>query len=360
MTHLEKITLRGYKSIRSLDEFPLNRGVNVMIGANGSGKTNFISFFSLLGYLMNGKLQSYVAKSGGADALLFRGMKVTPKMEAHLYFGRNEYRVELEAANDRSLFFAHESARFRGPTDGLTIYEQGVGYRESWIATVPKSNTPVQFARDTLSSWRVYHFHDTSPDAAVMGRCNTADNKLLHSDAGNVAAVLRRLANEEPDALFRIEEAVRLVAPFFSKFHFPDHPNEQTQLMWHDRHSPETLYSPYQLSDGTLRFICLTTLLVMPSRPAMVIIDEPELGLHPHAIDVLASMLAEASESTQLLLSTQSSRLLDHFSAREVIVANHREGETLLERLDGDQLAAWLEDYSLGELWEHERLGGTR
>lgn len=360
MTHLEKITLRGYKSIRGVDEFPLNSGINVLIGANGSGKTNFISFFSLLGHLMSGNLQSYVTKSGGADALLFRGMKVTPKMEAHLYFGLNEYRVELAGANDRSLFFAHESAPFDGPMYGRSIYDQGAGHRESAIATGPWQTKALQFVHETLASWRVYHFHDTSPDAAVMGRCNIADNHLLHSDAGNLAAVLKRLADEDPDALFRVEEVVRLVAPFFAKFHFPEHTKEQTQLMWRDKYSAETLYSPYQLSDGTMRFICLATLLLQPSRPAMIIVDEPELGLHPHAIDVLASMLTEASESTQLLLSTQSSRLLDHFAAHEVIVANHREGETLLERLESEQLAAWLEDYSLGELWEHERLGGTR
>jgi len=360
MAHLQKITLQGYKSIRSLQEFPLNSGLNVLIGANGSGKTNFISFFSLLGYLMNGSLQSYVAKSG-ADALLFRGVEATPKMRAHLYFGLNEYKLELEAANDRTLFFAQESAPFDGPHFGRSDYDQGVGHRESKIATARSHEyAALKVTRDTLRSWRVYHFHDTSPDAAVMGRCNTADTQLLHSDAGNLAAILKNLGTEDPDALFRIEETVRMVAPFFAKFDLPDLPNEQTQLMWRDRHAQETLYSPYQLSDGTIRYICLATLLLQPEPPAMLIVDEPELGLHPHAIDVLASMLTEAAERTQLLVSTQSSRLLDHFSPAQVIVANHHDGETLLERLDAEQLAGWLEDYSLGELWEHERLGGTR
>lgn len=360
MAHLEKLSLRGYKSIRNLELFSLRPGMNLLIGANGSGKTNFIRFFTLLGQLMNGQLQSYVARSGGADVFLFRSAKETKKMEAHLYFGFNEYRIELEAADDLTFFFAHESAPFDGPKYGPSEYDQGVGHRESKIATMPNYGTKAErFVRETVSSWRVYHFHDTSSNAPVMGRSNTADCEVLHSDASNLASVLKRMGEENPEALFRIEDTVRQIAPFFSKFHFPNLPNDQTQLMWVDRHASEVRYGPFQLSDGTLRFICLATLLLQPSLPSMVIIDEPELGLHPHAIDLLAEMLKGASESSQLLVSTQSPRLLDKFNPQEVIVANHRDGETLLERLNQKELEAWLDDYSLGELWEHDRLGGT-
>lgn len=132
---LERITLNGYKSIRELKGFRLERGLNVLIGANGSGKTNFIRFFELLGHMMdpNKGLQNYVANRGRADAFLFRGMKVTPEFSAELTFGLNKYKFTLRAADDRSLFFAQESAPFEGPRFGPITNDQGSGHTESWL-----------------------------------------------------------------------------------------------------------------------------------------------------------------------------------------------------------------------------------
>lgn len=168
---LEKITLSGYKSIRELKKFPLASGLNVLIGANGSGKTNFIRFFELLGYMMDPSkgLQNYVASRGRADAFLFRGMKVTPEFSAHLKFGLNEYRFSLRAAADRSLFFSHESAPFHGPLYGYTVNDQGSGHVESALVRKPVRSSSEQWVVDTIQGWRVYHFHDTSPSAPVMG-----------------------------------------------------------------------------------------------------------------------------------------------------------------------------------------------
>lgn len=358
---LESLSLAGYKSIRKLEGLCLDPGLNALIGANGAGKSNFIGFFELLGHVMAGRLQSYVTQHGGADAFLFRGMKATPEMSARMVFGLNEYRFSLRAAHDRSLFFAHESASFERPRYGRVEYEQGSGHRESALASKARSGAakPVeQWVVDTLGDWRVYHFHDTSASAPVMGRVNIVDNEVLHGNAGNLAAFLLRLKREHPDHYFRIQETVRQVAPFFAEFDLRELEQGQTQLLWKDRHS-DLVYYPFQLSDGTMRYICLATLLLQPSPPSTIIVDEPELGLHPYAIELLSSLLQEAATRSQIIISTQSSLLLDQFEPRQIIVANHRDGETVLERLDSQRLVGWLEEYTLGQLWEKDELGGT-
>ncbi|MDX9709434.1 MAG: AAA family ATPase [Trichloromonas sp.] len=356
---LERITLTGYKSIRELKRFRLERGLNVLIGANGSGKTNFIRFFELLGHMMdpNKGLQNYLSSRGRADAFLFRGMKVTPEFSAHLKFGLNEYKFTMRAASDRSLFFAQESAPFDGPIYGHIENDQGTGHTESALTRKSFPNKSELWVVETIRDWRVYHFHDTSPSAPVMGLSNIVDNDVLHGDASNIAAFLLRMAKTHPEHFAQIEETVRQVAPFFGSFVLKEVAQGQTQLLWKDRYS-DLLYYPYQLSDGTIRFICLATLLLQPEPASTLIIDEPELGLHPFAIKLLASLLHDAARRAQLIVSTQSSHLLDELTPEQVIVVNQQDGASVLEHLDPDKLKEWLEEYTLGQLWEKNELGG--
>jgi predicted ATPase len=355
---LDGITLVGYKSIRELHDFRLNKGLNVLIGANGSGKTNFVRFFELLGHLMdpNKGLQNYVSARGRADAFLFRGMKVTPEFKAHLTFGLNEYKFTLRAADDRSLFFAQESAPFHGVDYPSTKNDQGSGHKESGIAR-SQGNNSEKWTFEAIRDWRVYHFHDTSRSAPVMNPCNVVDSDFLHGDAGNLAPFLMRMAQTHPAHYSQIVETVRQVAPFFGSFELKEDFIGQTQLLWKDRYC-DLQYYPTQLSDGTLRYVCLATLLLQPNPPSTLVIDEPELGLHPYAIKLLASLLHEAADRAQLIVSTQSSALLDELTPGQVIVVNHRDGETQLERQDANRLSDWLKEYTLGQLWEKNELGG--
>ena len=353
---LKKLTIHGFKSI---ERQTIELGaLNVLIGANGSGKTNFIRFFELLGHMMdpNKGLQNYVGARGRADAFLFQGMKVTPELKAHLKFGLNEYKFSLKAADDRSLFFAQESAPFHGPIYGPIDNKQGSGHKESSIARSPGTASK-KWVVETISDWRVYHFHDTSSSAPVMGLCNIVDNDVLHSNAANLSAFLMRMAQNQPDHYAQIEETVRQVAPFFGAFVLKEVAPGQTQLLWKDRYS-DLLYYAHQLSDGTLRYICLAAVLLQPNPASTLIIDEPELGLHPYAIKLLASLLHEAAGRAQLIVSTQASLLLDELTPEQIIVANHRDGETLLERQNPAQLVDWLKEYTLGQLWEKNELGG--
>jgi predicted ATPase len=353
---LGSISLSGYKSIRELKEFRMSGGLNVLIGANGAGKTNFVRFFELLGHMFdpNKGLQNYVAARGRADAFLFRGMKVTPELSAHLRFGRNEYKFTLRAADDRSLFFAQESAPFHGKWE--TENDHGNGHLESHVAKVPDT-AALKWVVETIRDWRVYHFHDTSPAAAVMGLCNIVDNVMLHGNAANLAAVLMRMESAKPSNFGQISETIRQVAPFFGEFVLREVAPGLTQLLWKDRHS-DLVYYPNQLSDGTLRYICLATLLLQANPPSTIIIDEPELGLHPYAIKLLASLLHEAAERCQVIVSTQASLLLDELTPDQVIVVNQHDGESTLERLNPEKLADWLQEYTLGQLWEKNELGG--
>lgn len=358
VSYLHEISLSGYKSIREMKNFRMSSGLNVLIGANGSGKTNFIRFFELLGHMFdpNKGLQNYVASRGRADAFLFRGMKTTPELTAHLMFGLNEYKFTLKAADDRSLFFSHESAPFDGPFFGRREYDQGSGHLESRVAVLP-FRASEKYVCNVIRDWRVYHFHDTSPSAPFMGLCNMVDHDVLHGNASNLAAFLMNMENANPDHFFQITETVRQVAPFFGKFVLKEIANGQTQLLWKDRFS-DLLYYPYQLSDGTLRYICLAALLLQPNPPATIIIDEPELGLHPYAIKLLVSLLQEAAQKAQVIVSTQSSLLLDELTPEQVIVVNQSNGESILERQDPEKLAGWLKEYTMGQLWEKNELGG--
>jgi predicted ATPase len=356
---LEQIELQGYKSFRKLPSFHMRDGLNVLIGANGSGKTNFIRFFELLGNMMdkNRGLQNYLSQRGRADAFLFRGTKITEQFSAHLWFGLNEYQFTLKAAADRSMFFAQESAPFEGPLYGAIQNEQETGHLESRFPAKTSPTASEKWVVDTISGWRIYHFHDTSPSASVMGLCNTVENQHLHGDAGNLAAFLLKMRDAQPQYYDRIVKTIRLAAPYFGDFELKEVAPGQTQLLWKERYSDLVFY-PHQLSDGSIRFICLAALLLQPKPPSTLIIDEPELGLHPYALELLAGLFREAAARVQLIVSTQSRPLVDEFEPEDLIIVDRTEGETEFSRPDSHKLAKWLEDYSLGELWGKNVLGG--
>jgi predicted ATPase len=355
LSTLDRITIRGYKSIRSLEGFELRR-MTLLIGANGAGKSNFISLFRMLAELFDQRLQLFVQEQDGPDALLFGTRKRTEQLEAELYFGRNGYRFALVPAGKR-LVFAREETYFLG--DLTSVWRPlGSGHEEARISVADDSFAP--YVRKGVSSWRIYHFHDTSTSSPIRQAQAVRDNLRLKPDAGNLAAFLRHLRERFPTHYQKIIEIVRRVAPFFGDFVYREELGEQIELEWREVDDPDTVRGPRQLSDGTLRFICLATLLLQPAnlRPATILIDEPELGLHPFALSVLAALLRQASETCQLIVSTQSVELVNEFAPEDVIVVSRRDGASDLVRLDAERLQEWLEDYALGDLWKMNVLGG--
>jgi len=350
MQPLQKLTISGYKSIRSIENLEL-RPLNVLIGANGAGKSNFISFFKLLHELIEGRLQLHVAQQGGPDALLHYGRRVTPKLEARLSFSNNDYSFTLVPTADNRLVFASESLPPSTTSDWVTF----PGRPESAAYSLRDRH----HLASVIQGWRVYHFHDTSEVANVKRVGAVNDNLFLRSDAGNLAALLYRLQAESPAEYERIQDCVRLVMPSFDDFLLRPSPLEPNSiaLEWREQGS-DYPFMAHHLSDGTLRFICLATLLLQPNLPATVLIDEPELGLHPYAIQMLASLLRSASTRTQLIIATQSVLLIDQLELEDLIVVERSGGASTFKRLQRAEFAHWLEDYSLGELWTKNILGG--
>lgn len=363
MAQIQSLTIKGFKSIKALEAFEL-RSLNVLIGPNGAGKSNFIGALRFLSEVAGDNFPGYVQKQGRATALLHGGRKKTQTMEFEVYGRpnsgfRNGYRISLEATNDNRFIFTREETWVAGSLTDGTSYSLGRNHEE---ALVRADQTHVgRYVHTMMQSWRQYHFHDTSELAAVKQAHGSKDTLRLKTDAGNLAAYLGRLRSQHPQHYNQIVETVRLVAPFFGDFVQREEASGTVELEWTQKSDPDTPYGAAALSDGTLRFICLATLLQQPwwLLPETVLIDEPELGLHPYAIGVLADLLKQVSENRQIVVSTQSVELLNAFTPEDVVVVDREADESTFRRLSSTELAGWLESYTpLGELWLRNVLGG--
>lgn len=345
---VSKLTVCGYKSIRELRDFPLT-DLNVLIGANGAGKSNFISLFMLLNEMYRGNLQLYVQRRGGPDAFLHFGRKTTEEIWIEISCGDFQYQAGLRPTLDNRLIFSREIAGGRN---------LGAAHGESAVDTIKEADGGGVSA--LFSQWRVYHFHDAGETAKVKQRHGTNDNLALKPDAANLAAYLRMLRRAYPDSYRKIVDVVRMVSPFFDDF--VDRPGEPEfiELEWTQVGHDDTPLKAFMLSDGTLRFICLATLLLQPAAlmPSTVLIDEPELGLHPYAVSVLADLMRQAAERRQLIVSTQSVELVNELAPEDVVVVDSVDGQSAFSRCDSRKLADWLQDYAMGELWKRNILGG--
>lgn len=363
MPELDTISIEGFKSIASIKKLKLG-AINVVIGPNGSGKSNFIGVFSFLHAIREGRLQDYVIKAGGADKVLHFGSKVSKQLYIHISFQdrQNEYTIQLQPTDADELVPQTELVYFWNKGRYPKPYSEGVPNvgKEAGISA-PKSTKAASYVRDQLDRWRLYHFHDTSTTSPMKKTADVNDNRYLRPDGSNLTAFLYYLREKHETSYSLIRRTVQRVAPFFDDFQLePQKLNpEKIRLEWRHKGS-EAYFDASELSDGTLRFIALATLFLQPVsyQPSVILVDEPELGLHPYAITMLASLIKQASEKKQVIISTQSPFLLDHFQPEDVLVADRVDGGTQLTRLDPAKLEGWLQDYSLGQLWEKNELGG--
>lgn len=361
---LDHITIRGFRSIASIERLEL-RPLNVLIGANGSGKSNFLEVFSFLREIREGRLQDYVAQQGGADRILHFGTKITHRLELHLSFseGKNAYWLGLAASPNDRLLPMGETFSYSAPHVSPEPREHSLPPQGNMEAGISDTRSAILLAgvEWRLGRWTTYHFHDTSAHASLRKTADLHDNRFLRPDGSNLAAFLYLLRERHPEAYRTILFAIQRVTPFLGDFVLeplaltPD----LIRLGWQHKGS-DKYFDVASLSDGSLRFIALATLLLQPQelRPPIILIDEPELGLHPAAIIMLGSLLRMASSRAQVIISTQSSLLLDQFEPEDVIVAERQGMATQLRRLESGRLQDWLEDFSLGELWEKNELGG--
>lgn len=342
---LKRLTVRGFKSIRALEDFAFG-DLNVLVGANGAGKSNFISLFHMLAKMMRQDLRGFVLRQDGPDALLFGGRQRTGGMEARFEFGRNAYDFRLEA-HGGELLVARERLTFFGDTER---YERELGGGTEARLSEQGDDAFAQYILPAVRNWKVYHFHDTSGTAPVRNDQTVRDNESLRVDGGNLGPFLRRL-REHHDGVYReIVRCVRAVAPFFGGLWHREEPGERMELEWVENGASEAICGPRQMSDGTLRLLCLATLFLQPThmQPKTILVDEPELGLHPYALGVLSEVIRDASKRRQVIVATQSADLVSALRPEEVIVVSRRGSESVFERPEPERLRHWLEDFVSG------------
>lgn len=374
---LKKLTLKGFKSFDGDGQSVSFGDITILLGANGSGKSNFISFFKLLNYLVSGGLQIFVGEQGFADSLLHYGASTTSRIQAKLSFGQlgaheDTYDFTLSHASGDTLIFTEERLSWtRAGWNRPQTIDLGAGQKETNLLADALQESPTQrtirFVLNLLRSCRVYQFHDTSRTAKIRNQGYVNDNEYLRDNAGNLAAFLYVMANKQEwkNYYVRIVAHIQSIMPQFADFILKPSPlNERyIELDWHER-GRDYRFGPHQISDGTLRFMALAALLLQPpaTLPGVIVLDEPELGLHPEAISSLAGMIRMASLNSQVILATQAPRLVDEFRVDEIVIVERDEADgknrSLLKRLDEQQLSEWLKKYTLSELWEKNVTGG--
>lgn len=364
---IRQIIIENYKSIHkaTIDLAP----INVLIGANGAGKSNLISFFELLSALYNQRLQRYILEHGRVERFLHNGRKGSDRIRGVFNFSnRNAFCLDLIPTDSGGALISTWD-RFNNRSSSEMDYD--TWHLAYWDKDVLESQIRenktwqagkiwrASYLQEFLESFTVYHFHDTSRTSAMRQACNVEDNRYLRHDALNLPAFLYRLQQTEPRVFTLIEQTIRSIAPYFKRFSLAPSlvPPSLISLVWEEQDSDMYL-DAHSLSDGTLRFIALATLLLQPNPPKTIVIDEPELGLHPAAIEKLAALVRVVSHKAQVIIATQSSSFVSCFEPEDIVVVERKEGSTAFVRPDKERLASWLEDYSLGELWEKNLIGG--
>jgi predicted ATPase len=374
MATLKRITIEGYKSIKKMN---LDLGPRtILIGANGSGKSNFLSFFTLLAAVANNRVALEVERAGGAHALLHHGPKVTSRTLGQTWFetpeGRYTHWFALAfAAGDRLIpegdLLVPDGEHFARPLppgeagrDIHAVCGSG-GFSRPTDGTPASPDAPAAQIQALVEQLQLYHFHDTSFNSPLRLTATIEDNHRLHADGGNLPAVLYKLRQVRPVAYRRVVGTLRQIVPPFDDFVLaPRELNPDTILLqWRER-SSDYVFGPHQVSDGTLRAIALVTLLSQgkDDLPRMLLLDEPELGLHPAAINVIGGLLRSASHHCQVIVATQSAALVEGFEPEDVVVVDRDNGQSTFKRQDVAELADWLKDYTLGQLWEKNVFGG--
>lgn len=361
---IEQVIIKNYKSIKDLI-LPLNK-LNVLIGSNGAGKSNFISFFELTKAIYEQRFGSYTLAKGGMDNLLYRGRKASPSMLGLLDFDNtNAFFYEIKPAQSNKGYIEKTGDYFNNHNHNGKNYAQW--NKTLWDNAVEESSLiqrpqwRAAYLKKYLNSFTVYHFHDTSASSPMRGDCNINDNACLRDNGANLAAYLYALMQNDEKTFRLIEGVVRSIAPYFKGFKLrPDANNkENIRLEWEEKDT-DMYFNGYSFSDGTLRFIALATLLLQSNPPEIIIIDEPELGLHPAAINKLAELAKRASCKSQIILSTQSTNLLNCFGVEDIIVVDRVDNQSVFRHLSGEELEKWMDDYnlSISDLWEKNMIGG--
>ena len=365
---LSALEIRGFKSIAYDAPLTLHFGdVNILLGANGAGKSNIVSFFKMLSYMMNGSLQHFIAESGTNQIFLHYGAKKTPAISATLRFdsSQNSYDIYsfcLTNAVPNRLIVSSEEIQWKSrtaKTDRPGIRQLLSDFNES--ALVAASGQTERTIHMLVGGCKVYQFSDSSTTSPMRQASTVESAHYLQSEANNLASFLYYLKNNYSGSYERIIGYVKEVVPQFNDFYLEPE-RGYISLKWTDTSANDYVMSAHQFSDGSIRFIALTTLLLQPedTMPRVIIIDEPELGLHPYAVDRLTDMIKDASLHSQVIIATQSPALIDGFSADDVTIIERDPAtqSSVARKLSAEDYKDWLDEYTLSELWDKNIIGG--
>ena len=368
---IESVRIEGFRSLAAVDISGLPQAA-VFIGANGSGKSNFMRFFEMLSWMLTARqLGEFIIKQGGADDQLFGGNAQTPRMSGEITMrtlrGNNDYRFALAYAHPDRFLFTQEDIRFNSgiyPTEA-PWQSLGSGHLEARI--VEAAQTPdyprvnkmtASVIVNLLRNCAVYQFHDTSESSRFKNRWDVSEGARLRSHGGNLAAVLYRLERHDLRRYELICQHIARILPGFERFDIEEDYGK-VFLRWKARWNDKTI-GAHLTSDGSLRFFALVTLLNLPTEmlPDVILLDEPELGLHPAAVALIGGMIKSLSTERQVIIATQSPLLVDVFDLDEIIALELVNGQTKFQKLRSEDYRIWLDDcFSPGEMWRKNLLG---
>lgn len=351
---LERISIHGYKSIRRMDSLELN-AINIIIGQNGAGKSNFISLFRLMAKLAREELRGFVIQQGGLRRILHYGPQTTKELYLRLKSDANIYSATLVPTADGDLVFLKETCSFLQTEKDIVVEAQ----TETQLRRTRRDGRIPPFIYEAIENWRVYHFHDTSENAPLRSAASLVEMESLAADGANLAAFLLFLQERHIDSFEMIVDAIRQVAPFVGGLVLrPEALNDDlVRLRW--RHvGRDELFDVSDLSDGTLRFIALAALLMQPDPPPTIILDEPELGLHPAAIAHLAAIMHQITPDVQIIAATQSPAFANNFHWQDFVVVDRRDGASVFRRLTEEEVRPWMSEFAMGDIWDKNLIGG--
>ena len=347
---MNEIIVKGYKSFKELSIKLEN--INLLIGANGAGKSNFLSLFEFLSNIYDQRLTQYISQSGGVNKILHQGRKVTERIEIKVSQGYNSYSLSLLESDGR-LMIEHEKLFYLNSAIDIAKFKE-----EALLKTYNGMKRG-EYIKEYISQIRKFHFHDTGKRSPFTNDCDVInDSYVMYDNGDNIAAILYKIQKENPIVYKRIVHVIQSIAPYFHDFYFQPSEAGKIRLQWQDKYS-KMIYGPSDLSDGTVRFIALATLFMQPRLPKVIIIDEPELGLHPKAIEKLAGLIKSAAQrGTQIIAATQSAELISNFSFKDVLTVNQNNGNTEISSLNQEELEHWIDEYTLGDLWKQNIIRG--
>ena len=371
---IESIKIQGFRSLADVElkDIP---DTAVLIGPNGAGKSNLLLFLEMLQQMLRyRRLTEFVARRGGANDQLFMGSAMTSTLRAEIQLktaqGSYGYECTLTFAHPEHLFVNNEKFTYHRVeyTYSMAREISNWGLESGLLPITPKEekdseaqvyiHDSVIDVRNLLGGFAFHHFHNTDFNSNIKKSWDVTDNYRVNSDGSNLAAVLYRLEQEDPKRYDYICRQIRRILPNFDRFDIEES-NGKVLLRWRALRSNKTM-GAHLTSDGSLRYFCLVTLLNLPTEmlPSIILLDEPELGLHPSAISLIGGMIRSLSVQRQVIVATQSPLLVDSFGLDQIFVMDLKDGQTKVSRPNEEELRHWLEEYSTGELWQKNVLGG--